>query len=232
MNANAYILFYICKESPYKNDYFRFMKSIMNNIIIDKNKKEAIVKKDLNFFRGEPVITDYGEGYVVKDNIVDFNFNENYDIYDELKKIEDLRVEKLNKNHKKEKQSEKEDNKDISNKKENEEKNTSNEQENNNEINENKIIEIKINKEENSEQRESTNNNKINEEKVQIDNIKTKNIINKDVNVSDFDYFSDFLEIKFYFGNGSIPKTKVKKYNYLGCENKNENKTKEKDKKK
>ena len=37
----------------FKNDYFRFMKSIMNNIIIDKNKKEAIVKKDLNFFRGE-----------------------------------------------------------------------------------------------------------------------------------------------------------------------------------
>ena len=127
MNANAYILFYICKESPYQNDYFRFMKSIMNNIIIDKNKKEAFLKKDLNFFRGEPVITEYGEGYVVKDNIVDFNFNENYDIYDELKKTEDLRVEKLNKKHKKEKQNEKEDNKDISDKKENEEKKISNE---------------------------------------------------------------------------------------------------------
>ena len=61
----------------------------MNNIIIKRNKKEAIIKEDLNFFRGEPVITDYEKGYSNKDNIIDFNYNENYDIYYQLKKIED-----------------------------------------------------------------------------------------------------------------------------------------------
>ena len=89
MHSNAYILSYIYKESQYQNDYITFMKSIMNNIIIKRNKKEAIIKEDLNFFRREPVITDYGKGYSNKDNIIDFNYNENYDIYYQLKKIED-----------------------------------------------------------------------------------------------------------------------------------------------
>ncbi len=101
MHANAYILFYICQESPYKNDYFKYMKSIMNKIII-KDKKEVIFQKDNNFFKGEPVITKYGEGYVVKENLVDFKCDDNYDIYTELKNEDKLRIENLNKKHKKE----------------------------------------------------------------------------------------------------------------------------------
>ena len=104
MNSDAYILFYICQESPYKNDYIKFMKSIMNNIIFkdEKGKKDAIIKKDLNFFKGEPVKTEYGEGYVIDENLIDFNVDENYDIYNELEKEEELRIEKINKNYKKE----------------------------------------------------------------------------------------------------------------------------------
>ena len=112
MHSNAYILFYICKESPYQNDYFKFMKSIMNNIIIkeEKDKKDVTIKKDLNFFKGEPVKTEYGEGYVVNENLVDFIADEKYDIYDDLKKEDELRVENLNKKYKKEDSNNKQEN--------------------------------------------------------------------------------------------------------------------------
>ena len=99
MHSNAYILFYICKESPYKNDYIKFMKSIMNNIVIKEDKKESIINKDLNFFKNEPVITDYGEGYVEEENLVDFTVDENFNIYKELEQIDDLRIAKLNKKY-------------------------------------------------------------------------------------------------------------------------------------
>ena len=99
MHSNAYILFYICKESPYKNDYIKFMKSIMNNIVIKDDKKEAIINSDLNFFKNEPVITDYGEGYVEEENLVDFTVDENYDIYKELEQKDELRIAKLNKKY-------------------------------------------------------------------------------------------------------------------------------------
>ena len=103
IHSNAYILFYISKESPYDNDYIKFMKSIMNNIIIKevKDKKEVIVK-DSNFFKNEPVITDYGEGYVVKENLEDFKVDKNYDIYKDLEKDDELRIEKINKKYKNE----------------------------------------------------------------------------------------------------------------------------------
>ena len=111
MHANAYILFYICQESPYKNDYFKYMKSIMNKIII-KDKKEVIFQRDNNFFKGEPVITKYGEGYVIKENLVDFKCDDNYDIYTELKNEDKLRIENLNKKHKKDEKKNKEEKKD------------------------------------------------------------------------------------------------------------------------
>lgn len=93
IHSNAYILFYINKESPYQNDYIKFMKSTMNNIILKegKDKKEIVVKNDPNFFRGEPVFTWYGDGYVIEENLVDFEVDEKYNIYDEL----------INKNNKK-----------------------------------------------------------------------------------------------------------------------------------
>ena len=71
MNSNAYILFYISRENIYNNKYYCSMKSLMQHIVIDKNKKE-IFFNDNNYFIGEPVITPYGEGYVMEDSIVDF----------------------------------------------------------------------------------------------------------------------------------------------------------------
>ncbi len=120
MNANAYILFYINKESPYKNDYFRLMKSLMNNVEKNEKEKEVKIKLDKNFFKGEPVVTNYGEGYVMEDNIDEFIFDENYDIYDDLRKRDCKRIEKIIKKDKEEEEQEK--NKDKNgNKEENEE---------------------------------------------------------------------------------------------------------------
>ena len=110
IHPNAYILFYIDKESPYKNDYFRFMKSLMNNI--EKKDKEIKINKDKNFFRGEPVITNYGEGYIIEDNIDNFVYDENYNIYDELKKKDEKRIEKIIKKDEEEDKKEKEKEKD------------------------------------------------------------------------------------------------------------------------
>jgi Txe/YoeB family toxin of toxin-antitoxin system len=54
MHSNAYILFYISKESPYNFDYIKMMKSLMNNIkLSDKKNKKIMI--DNNFFRYEPV---------------------------------------------------------------------------------------------------------------------------------------------------------------------------------
>jgi len=113
MHSNAYILFYICKESPYQNDYFKLMKSIMNNIVLidGKDKKNAILNKDVNFFRGEPVITPYGEGYVVEENLVDFKADEKHDIYDDLKKKDKKRIEDIVKKEKENEKKNKKDNK-------------------------------------------------------------------------------------------------------------------------
>ena len=110
MNANAYILFYINKESPYKSDYFRFMKSLMNNV--EKKEKEYVLKEDNNYFKGEPVMTKYGEGYVIEDNIDKFDFDENYDIYDDLRQKDCKRIEKIIKKDNEEEEKEKEKNKD------------------------------------------------------------------------------------------------------------------------
>ena len=168
MHANAYILFYISKESPYKNDYIRFMKSLMDHIIIkdEKGKKFAEIKDDLNFFRGEPVKTDYGEGYVCKDNLVDFSEKERYDILKELEKKEDERIEILNKKYKKDDKSKKE-TKEENNVKENKDK------ENNVEENKDKENNVKENK-------DKENNVKENKDKENSEDINKKDINNKD----------------------------------------------------
>ena len=184
MHSNAYILFYICKESPYKNDYIRFMKSTMNNIILkgEKDKKEAVFKKDKNFFRGEPVITKYGEGYVVEDNLVDFEVDEKYNIYDKLKKEDDLRVENIikkdkenDKKNKKDKKEEKiEDKKEqkADDKKDNKDK-AENKKE---EIKEDKIIENEKNSEnKNVNDKSNENNNKNEENKKEESKTEEKN---------------------------------------------------------
>ena len=148
MHANAYILFYICKESPYKNDYIKFMKSIMNSIVFKEGK--ACMKKDLNFFKGEPVKTTYGDGYVMEENLTDFKVDENYNIYDQLKKEDDLRVEKLIKRDKEN---------DEKNKKDKKEQNEKNKEGNKEDKNENKKNEendiiVKKEKEQNKENKE------------------------------------------------------------------------------
>ena len=230
MHSNAYILFYISKDSPYQNDYIKFMKSIMNNIIIktdkEKEKKEISIIKDVNFFKGEPVKTKYGEGYVIKENLVDFNVDENYDIYDDLKKEDNLRVEELNKkfekeDNKKNKKDKEKDNKE--NNKEDEKEKNKNEKDiikkkekGKDEINENKIIEKKgVKKEVNNkkdiieQEKNKTNLNIIN------NNDEKKKNEKKGINNSLPEYYNNFLEIKFDYGKGWINKNNVKKYNVL-----------------
>jgi hypothetical protein len=98
MHSNAYILFYISKESPYSFDYIKMMKSLMNNIKLNdkKNKKNVI---DNNFFRYEPVEvkikTKYNIGYVMEEKLIDYNVDENYDIYNDLEKEDKIRIDNL-----------------------------------------------------------------------------------------------------------------------------------------
>ena len=88
----------------------------MNSIVLKEGK--AYIKKDINYFNREPVVTNYGDGYVMKENLTDFKVDENFNIYDQLKKEDDLRVEKLikrdkenNEKNKKEKKEQNEKNK-------------------------------------------------------------------------------------------------------------------------
>ena len=71
MSSCAYLLFYISKESINYNSYYNSLSSLMQHIVIDKNKKEYKFE-DNNFFKGEPVNTPYGEGYIMEDYIEDF----------------------------------------------------------------------------------------------------------------------------------------------------------------
>ena len=86
MSSNAYILFYISKESINSNSYYNSLRSLMQHIVIDKDKKEYKFI-DKNFFKDEPVSTIYGEGYVEEDSFEDFkiekNINENNQTYNE-----------------------------------------------------------------------------------------------------------------------------------------------------
>jgi L-rhamnose isomerase len=69
MNSNAYILVYILNEKIEDYDkYYNNLKDIMDNIIEDE-KHFIEIKKSNNFYEGEPVKTDYGEGYVMNDSL-------------------------------------------------------------------------------------------------------------------------------------------------------------------
>ena len=76
MSSSAYLLFYISKESINHNSYYNSLSSLMQHIVVDKNKKEYSFE-DNNFFKGEPVNTPYGEGYIMEDYIEDFKPEEN-----------------------------------------------------------------------------------------------------------------------------------------------------------
>ena len=74
LSSNAYILFYISKESINNSSYFNCLKSLLYNMSKDKLKSVQNVK-DGNLFKGEPVrVKSKGIGYVVEDYIEDFNF--------------------------------------------------------------------------------------------------------------------------------------------------------------
>ena len=175
MNANAYILFYINKESPFKNDYFRFMKSLMNNVEKNEKQKDYVIKEDKNFFRGEPVVTKYGEGYVMEDNIDKFDFDENYDIYDDLKKKDLKRIEKIIKKDE-EKEKENKDKKEDKEKSEEEDENKDKKKEEKKEEKEEKLQNKEDKKSEN--EKESLVDNKDNDKfknednKANIENVK------------------------------------------------------------
>ena len=65
----------------------------MNHVII--KDKEMSYKKDINYFKGELVHTQYGDGYVIEDNIVDFKYDDKYNIYDDLVKKDKIRVKEI-----------------------------------------------------------------------------------------------------------------------------------------
>jgi hypothetical protein len=74
MNKNAYILFYNNKNKPEDKMYFNILKSILDKLNYDEDKKyldkdckeKKIIYPDL--FNGEPIITDYNYGYFIKKN--------------------------------------------------------------------------------------------------------------------------------------------------------------------
>ena len=76
VNSNAYILFYISQESINTNTYYNCLKSLMQHLVIDKTKKTYYFY-DNNYFMGEPVNTEYGEGYVMEDYIEDYKMEDN-----------------------------------------------------------------------------------------------------------------------------------------------------------
>ena len=180
MHSNAYILFYISKESPYNFDYIKTMKSLMNNIeLIDKKSKKYVKKKDVNYFKYEPVeiITDNKQnidnkdnknnkqiiGYVMEENIENFSVDENYDIYNDLIKEDKIRIDNLiKKEGDKKKENTEED------KKEKESIDNNKKKENEKETKEEKNNEKENNKEEKNEIKEEiTDNNKKGKENIE-----------------------------------------------------------------
>ena len=77
MNSNAYILFYISKDSINENSYYNNLKLLMDNIPDKKKKNDPLFINCYNFFRGEPVKTPYGEAYVLEDYLENFTTYEN-----------------------------------------------------------------------------------------------------------------------------------------------------------
>ena len=175
MHSNAYILFYISKESPYNFDYIKMMKSFMNNIVEigDKKNKKYAIKKDNNYFKYEPVMVNLDMknniGYVMEENISNFSVDEKYDIYDDLIKEDKIRVDGLKKKYGVDKEENKDDKK-IEKNKDKEKKNEikgddkkeekKEENNNKNEEQKNTIIKTEENKEKPEEKNEIKNEEK------------------------------------------------------------------------
>ena len=181
MHSNAYILFYISKESPYNFDYIRKMKSLMNSIVSeqnDKKNKKFMMTKDMNYFRYEPVRIDmktkYNLGYIIEENSDNFKYDENYDIYIDLRKQDKIRIENIIKKDGDKKDGKKNEN-DINKKEEN--KNIKGVDEKD-KINESKKLENKEqnnNKDSNNESQKKENNNKeTNSNKIETNNLNKK----------------------------------------------------------
>ena len=191
MHSNAYILFYISKESPCNFDYIKTMKSLMNNIeLIDKKNKKYAKKKDMNYFRYEPVeiIMENKQnidnkpnkdnknnkqiiGYVIEENIEQFSVDDNYDIYNDLIKEDKIRIDNL---IKKEGDKKKETTEEEKNKNENEKNNDNKKKEKESIDNNNKKNE---NEKENKEEKKNENENK----KVDENNKEEKNEIKEEI---------------------------------------------------
>ena len=222
MHSNAYILFYICKDSPYSFDYIKMMKSIMNNIvpIEEKNSKKLMVKNDQNFFLNEPVRIEFSNGYkcgyIMKENLEEkFDIKDNNNIYDNLRKEDQIRIDNI---IKRDKEKDKEKNKDK--KEENiineEQKSESPKEELNNkekneiEIDKEKIGKVEINSDNRTEINEiSTKSNEINElqnEEFKDDNDEKNN--NKEILP---DYYKNFVRVNLEFADGWINKKRVNK---------------------
>ena len=82
INRAAYILFYINKNKPEDNMYYNILKSLLDqlndeedNKYLKKKIKESKILQP-NFFKGEPVDTDYGKGYFIKDKEDNSNLKE------------------------------------------------------------------------------------------------------------------------------------------------------------
>ena len=181
MHSNAYILFYISKESPYNFDYIRKMKSLMNSIVSDQNdkkNKKFMMIKDMNYFRYEPVRIDmktkYNLGYIIEENSDNFKYDENYDIYIDLRKQDKIRIENIIKKDGDKKDGKKNEN-DINKKEEN--KNIKGVDEKD-KINESKKLENKEqnnNKDSNNEsQKKEKNNKETNSNKIETNNLNKK----------------------------------------------------------
>ena len=180
MHSNAYILFYISKESPYSFDYIKMMKSMMNNIVSvnDKKNKKLVVKSDLNYFRYEPVMVKLkmtnNIGYVMEENIKNFSVDEKYDIYNDLRKEDKIRVDNLIKKYGDKKEENDKDKKTKNENKENKEQKNLEKVEDKKDINENKN-EKKVEEKEKKEEEKNKENKENKENKNEIVEIKEEN---------------------------------------------------------
>ena len=194
MNSNAYILFYILKESINKNSYYNCLNSLIQHIVIDKKKKEYYFD-DNNYFMGEPVKTNYGEGYVMEDYIEDF-------------KIENTNIEnpQNNEGKKKEENEEKEKEKKENENEENEEKEK---KEKEKKEKENEEIEKENKEKENEEIEKENKENKENEKKTKTEKEIISESKNSDENYQIKNDKNGLIKIKFDFGEGIVYKDRV-----------------------
>ena len=224
MHSNAYILFYISRESPYNFDYIKMMRSIMNTIKINDKKSKKILK-DNNFFRYEPVEVNIKTknkiGYVMEEKLIDFKVDENHDLYNDLEKEDKIRIENLIKRDN-EKDNNKE-NKEVPN------KNEENKEKKENKINEPKKEEIKedtINKKEEEKKEDKIEENKDKNEiviiedknenpdknEIIIENKKENEIDNNDKKKEVLpEYSKNIIRVKLEFCDGWIHKSHIKK---------------------